>query len=115
MSSGRAFFVYTGLRIALLLAVGGLLYLVGARGILLLVLAFVISGALSLVWLDRPRAQMSEGVGRAIGRVNDRIDEAAAAEDAPLEQDADAPPEQEADGRLEQEADAETDAGQQQR
>lgn len=106
MSSGRAFFVYTGLRILLLVAVGGLLYLVGARGLLLLVLAFVVSGALSLVWLDRPRAQMGEGVGRAIGRVNDRIDAAAAAEDVPPE-----PP----DGSLEQEADSQTDASQQQR
>jgi hypothetical protein len=81
VSSGRAFFVYTALRIALLLAVGGLLYLTGARGFLLIVLAFLLSGALSLVWLDRPRAKMSEGFGRAIGKVNDKIDAAAAAED----------------------------------
>ncbi len=73
--------MYTGLRLVLLLAVGGLLYLTGARGFLLIVLAFLVSGALSLVWLDRPRAKMSEGVGRAIGKVNDRIDAAAAAED----------------------------------
>jgi len=81
VTAGRAFFVYTGLRLLLLLAVGGLLYLTGARGLLLLVLAFLVSGALSLVWLDRPRASMSQGFGRAVGKVNDRIDAAAAAED----------------------------------
>ncbi len=81
MSTGRAFVIYTGLRIILLLAVGGLLYLTGARGLLLILLSFLVSGALSLVWLDRPRAQMSAGVGRAIGRVNERIDAAAASED----------------------------------
>lgn len=86
MSAGRAFLVYTGLRIALLLAVGGLLYLTGARGFLLVLLAFVVSGALSLVWLDKPRGQMSQGFGRAIGRVNERIDSAAAAEDVDDEQ-----------------------------
>ena len=51
MSSGRALLVYTGLRLLLLLAVGGLLYLTGARGFLLILLAFLVSGALSLVWL----------------------------------------------------------------
>lgn len=81
VSTGRAFVIYTGLRIVLLLAVGGLLYLTGARGLLLILLSFLVSGALSLVWLDRPRAQMSAGVGRAIGRVNERIDAAAASED----------------------------------
>lgn len=73
--------MYTGLRILLLLAVGGLLYMTGARGLLLLVLAFLVSGALSLVWLDRPRGQMGAGLGRVMGRMNDKIDAAAARED----------------------------------
>jgi hypothetical protein len=103
VTAGRAFFVYTGLRILLLLAVGGLLYATGARGFLLLVLAFLVSGALSLVWLDRPRAKMSQGFGNAVGRVNDKIDAAAAAEDEPLEQAEES----------EREADAETESRQQ--
>jgi hypothetical protein len=86
VTSGRAFFVYSALRLVLLLGVGGLLYLTGARGLLLIVLAFVVSGALSLVWLDRPRSQMSEGVGRALGRVNERIDQAASAEDVDVDE-----------------------------
>lgn len=102
VTSGRAFFVYTGLRIVLLLAVGGLLYLTGARGFLLILLAFLVSGALSLVWLDRPRGQMSAGFGRVIGKVNDRIDAAAAAEDDQQEV------------ALEEEPEAQTETGKQQ-
>lgn len=77
--------MYTGLRLILLLAVGGLLYLTGARGLLLIVLAFLLSGALSLVWLNKPRGQMSAGFGRMIGRMNDKIDAAAAKDDDPQE------------------------------
>jgi len=73
--------VYTGLRLLLLLAVGGLLYLTGARGFLLILLAFLLSGALSLVWLNKPRGEMSAGFGRLMGRMNDKIDEASAKED----------------------------------
>lgn len=73
--------MYTGLRILLLLGVGGLLYLTGARGFLLILLAFLLSGALSLVWLDKPRGQMSAGFGRMMGRMNAKIDAAAAKED----------------------------------
>lgn len=94
--------MYTGLRLLLLLAVGGLLYLTGARGFLLVLLAFLLSGALSLVWLDKPRGQMSAGFGRVLGRVNSKIDEAAAKEDHLQPALAD------------EEADAEADAGQQQ-
>ncbi len=73
--------MYTGLRLLLLLAVGGVLYLTGARGLLLIVLAFLLSGALSLLWLDKPRGEMSAGFGRMMGRMNAKIDENAAKED----------------------------------
>ena len=73
--------MYTGLRVLLLLAVGALLYVVGARGFLLVLLAFLISGALSLIWLDKPRGEMSAGFGRMMGRMNDKIDANAAKED----------------------------------
>jgi len=102
VSTGRAFVVYTSLRIILLLAVGGLLYLTGARGFLLILLAFLVSGALSFVWLDRPRAQVGAGMGRAIGRVNDKIDKAAAAEDVDdSEPAADVPADSEAETQTE--------------
>jgi hypothetical protein len=93
--------VYTGLRLLLLLAVGGLLYLTGARGLLLLVLAFLVSGALSLVWLDRPRSSMSQGFGRVVGKVNDRIDAAAAAEDDVAQTTAEEDSEQQAESDAE--------------
>lgn len=95
--------MYTALRLLLLLAVGGLLYLTGARGFLLLVLAFLLSGALSLVWLDKPRGQMSAGFGRVMGRMNAKIDEAAAKED-----------QAEAGSAADDEAEAKTESGQQQ-
>mgnify|MGYP003415036807 FL=1 len=101
VTAGRAFFVYTGLRLLLLLAVGGLLYLTGARGLLLLVLAFLVSGALSLVWLDRPRSSMSQGFGRVVGKVNDRIDAAAAAEDDVAQTTAEEDSEQQAESDAE--------------
>lgn len=107
MSSGRAFFVYTGLRLLLLLAVGGLLYVTGARGFMLIVLAFLLSGALSLVWLNKPRGQMSAGFGRMMGRMNDKIDAAAAKEDHLQPSAAQPSPDDETD--------AESEAGQQQR
>lgn len=107
VSSGRAFVVYTLLRILLLVAVGGLLYLLGARGLVLIILAFLVSGALSLVWLDKPRSQASQGLGRAIGKINDKIDAAAAKEDEPRTEDV----EPDADSRGQ--AETESEAGQQ--
>ena len=68
MSSGRAFVVYTTLRILLLLVVAAVLYLLGARGLLLIALAFLTSGALSLVLLNNSRSKASQGLGRMTGR-----------------------------------------------
>jgi TctA family transporter len=55
----RATLAYTSARILLLVASMILLYLAGARGLLLLALAFVISGILSFVLLSRQRDVMS--------------------------------------------------------
>ena len=55
--------------------------------------------ALSLVWLDRLRAKMSQGFGNAVSRVNDKTMRQRAAEDEPLTR----PP---TPKRQEQEADA---------
>ncbi len=82
---------------------GGLLYLTGARGFLLILLSFLVSGALSLVWLDRPRSTMSAGFGRVMGKMNDRIDAAAASEDEVEPQDV---------IELEEQPKAETEPGQ---
>ncbi len=64
------FVSFTVLRIALLAAVIAVLYAVGARGLLLLVLAAVISLALSYVLLAGPRAAMTRQIEeRVSGRV----------------------------------------------
>jgi len=55
----RTTLAYTSARILLLVVAMILLYLVGARGILLLALAFVVSGIASFVLLSRQRDVMS--------------------------------------------------------
>lgn len=64
------------------------LYLAGARGFLLLALAFVISALASYVLLSKQREVMAGALNRRLGRVTakatefrERIDEGAASED----------------------------------
>jgi hypothetical protein len=84
----RATLAYTSARIALLVVSVVLLYLVGARGLLLLALAFLVSGIASFVLLSRQRDRMSGALtGRLkIGRpraagFRARLEEGARAED----------------------------------
>ncbi len=65
----RATLAYTSARIVLLVVSAVLLYLVGARGLLLLALAFVVSGIASFVLLSRQRDSMS---GALMARLNGR-------------------------------------------
>ena len=84
----RATLAYTSARILLLVVSVILLYLVGARGLLLLALACVVSGIASFVLLSRQRDVMS---GALMGRIRTgrrraagfraRIEEGARAED----------------------------------
>ncbi len=84
----RATLAYTSARILLLVVSIILLYLVGARGLLLLALACVVSGIASFVLLSRQRDVMSSalmarirtGRRRAAG-FRARIEEGARAED----------------------------------
>ena len=80
---------YTSARILLLVVSVVLLYLVGARGILLLALAFVISALASYVLLSRQREVLAGALNRRLGRVTakaaefrGRLEEGAAVEDA---------------------------------
>lgn len=57
--SRYALLLYTLARIGLLLAVGGVLYLLGARTWLLVVLAFAVSGLLSFIVLSPLRDAIS--------------------------------------------------------
>ncbi len=69
-----AFIRYSTLRLAVLLAVGFVLYLFGMRGVALAVVAFLASGVLSLVLLNRQRDQLGKSVGGLFSRINARID-----------------------------------------
>lgn len=79
---------YSLARIGLFLAALGLLYLVGARGLLLWALALLISGIVSFIVLSRQRDAMSSslsarlrGMRARVGEFGDRIDEGSKAED----------------------------------
>jgi hypothetical protein len=77
----RATLSYTTLRLAIFVVALLLLYLVGARGILLLVLAAVVSAVTSLVLLSRQREAMAGSISRRITRVRDGLDDGAKSED----------------------------------
>jgi Protein of unknown function (DUF4229) len=88
----RTGLAYTSARILLLVISVVLLYLAGARGILLLALAFVISALASYVLLSRQRDVLAGALNRRLGRVTakatefrQRIDDGAAVEDAAAE------------------------------
>lgn len=73
--------VYTGLRIAVLAAVGGVLYLVGLRGIYLILFAFLVSGVISAFVLSRIRESAAYGITSVVRGIGDRIDASTRAED----------------------------------
>ena len=84
----RAALAYTSARILLLVIAVILLYLAGARGLLLLALAFVVSGVVSFVLLSRQRDVMSSALMARIRKRRQRaagfrarIEEGAQAED----------------------------------
>ena len=70
----RATLAYTSARILLLVVSVILLYLIGARGLLLLALACLVSGIASFVLLSRQRDVMS---GALMGRIRSRRGRAA--------------------------------------
>src|ERR1700761_8166888 len=85
----RTALTYTLSRLLLFVAVLLLLDLAGARGLLLIALALLISGLLSYVLLSRQRDAMAGSLGnRLTGRLRggnsfrDRLNEGARAEDA---------------------------------
>jgi TctA family transporter len=84
----RATLAYTSARLVLLVVSTILLYLAGARGLLLLALAFLVSGIASFVLLSRQRDVMSGALLARLrnGRVKAagfraRLEEGARAED----------------------------------
>jgi Mn2+/Fe2+ NRAMP family transporter len=77
----RATLAYTGVRVLLFAAALGLLYLAGARGLLLFALALLLSGAASYILLSRMRDRMASSISRRIDNVRSRLDEGTRAED----------------------------------
>lgn len=73
---------YTAARVALFGVALGVLYLLGARGLLLVVLAIIISGLLSFIALSAQRDRMSSAIARRYADYKQRLDEGAAAEDS---------------------------------
>lgn len=65
----RTVLTYTAARLVLLVAAGAGMYLAGARGLLLVALAFVVSGLLSYVLLSKQRDALS---GRLASRTGGR-------------------------------------------
>ena len=74
-------FIYTFLRILILASFLGVGYLVGLRGVLLLMVGFLASGIVSLFVLSKTRDQLSASILSGFQRVNKRIAAAAEKED----------------------------------
>jgi Mn2+/Fe2+ NRAMP family transporter len=70
----RSALAYTSARILLFAAATGVLYLVGARGLLLLALALLVSGIVSFVVLSRQRDAMSAAISGRISGFRSRAD-----------------------------------------
>jgi len=81
--------VYSLLRIAMLVAVGAVLYLLQARGVWLILFAFLISGVLSAFLLRNPREGAVLGFRSAYQGINARIDQSTRSEDVAADLDDD--------------------------
>jgi len=77
----KAFLSYTIARLGLLGLAGGLGYIAGMRGPVLLIAAFLGSGVVSFVVLDKQRGSMGTKVSGMFNRINERIDENTRKED----------------------------------
>jgi Mn2+/Fe2+ NRAMP family transporter len=77
----RATFSYTSMRLLLLVVSLILVYIAGARGLLLIGLALLISGIVSFVVLSRQRDAMSGALTARVRDFRQRLDEGTRAED----------------------------------
>ncbi len=75
------FWAYTVARLGVLVAVLGVLYVAGARGILLIALAFLVSALLSYWLLAGMRERLASGIEARASRISSKLDEASAVED----------------------------------
>ena len=82
------FLIYTALRIVVLAVVAGVLYLLGARGLILILLAFLLSAVASYILLASMRDEVGARMGGFFGRLNERIEESKRSEDDDIEYEA---------------------------
>ena len=75
------FWAYTLARLGILAVAFGALYVAGARGVLLVVLAFLVSMLLSYWLLAGMRERLASGIQSRAERINQRMAEATASED----------------------------------
>jgi hypothetical protein len=81
-SGGRAAVVYTALRLGLFIACLVVVYLLGLRGFVALLVALAGSGLLSLFLLSRQRAALSVAVDKQVTGLRERAQARTKAEDA---------------------------------
>ena len=85
--NAKAIVIYTLLRVALFAVVWVIIELVTPiHGVWAAAAAILISGAISIVVLDRPRNKVGQAAGSFFGRINEKIDASAKAEDDELDQ-----------------------------
>jgi Mn2+/Fe2+ NRAMP family transporter len=71
----RSTLAYTSARMLLLVAALGVFYLLGARGLTLLVLALLASGIVSFVVLSKARDRMSASLTSGLAGMRSRVSE----------------------------------------
>ncbi|MBC6457692.1 DUF4229 domain-containing protein [Actinomadura sp. HBU206391] len=79
----RSVLAYSAARVLLFFSTAGVLFLLGARGLLLLALAVLISGLISFVLLARQRDAMSAVVSENVRDKRRRFEAARSREDGP--------------------------------
>ncbi len=77
-----AFLRYTALRVLIFVGTTAVLYVAGLRSWLLLLVAVLLSGFISIFALRRQRDAASASLSNRLTRINQRLDEQASAEDA---------------------------------
>ncbi|GLZ06423.1 hypothetical protein Acsp03_38890 [Actinomadura sp. NBRC 104412] len=77
----RSVLLYTAARFAIFLATAAVLALLGARGLLLLALAVLVSGIVSYVLLSGQRDAMSSALVRGVKEQRRRLERARTKED----------------------------------
>ena len=77
----HAFLLYNAARLGILVIAFAVFYVVGFRGVALLIVAFLVSGAVSYLALYRLRGDAASGLVSLYWRINDGIDTRSRGED----------------------------------